>query len=170
MKALERALAQAWRRLVAAAFGRLLVDVAMARPPDFVIGGPGDPYIWRWHLFRRRWAPGAYLHRVIRSDDDRALHDHPWWNVSIILAGSYVEHTIAAGGIHVRRTRRPGAVVFRRARAAHRLEITDGDCWTLFLRGPVVRRWGFHCPERGWVFWRDYVAEDPGEIGAGCGS
>lgn len=35
-----------------------------------------------------------------RSDDDRALHDHPWVNMSILLEGTYTEHTIAQGGVH----------------------------------------------------------------------
>lgn len=42
-------------------------------------------------------------------------------------------------------------------------------CFTLFAFGPAVREWGFHCPQRGWVHWRDFTAADkPGEIGAGC--
>ena len=42
-----------------------------------------------------------YLHEFSRSDDDRALHDHPWlFNLSVLLSGTYVEHTIDAGGIH----------------------------------------------------------------------
>ncbi len=43
-------------------------------------------------------------------------------------------------------------------------------CWTIFLFGPTVRDWGFHCPQRGWVHWREFTAADkPGEVGRGCG-
>jgi hypothetical protein len=54
----------------------------------------------RWWVIPRNKFFNIYLHHFLHSDDDRALHDHPWWNVSILLrSGSYVEHTIAAGGV-----------------------------------------------------------------------
>ena len=69
-------------------------------------------------------------------------------------------------------------------RHAHRIELPqrvlrrhDGTVygrvpvptWTLFLFGPTVRDWGFHCPERGWVHWKEFTAAGrPGEIGKGC--
>lgn len=148
-----------------------LIAHAQKRPPDFVIGGSARPYLLRWWLSRRaKWLPGAYLHCFLRSDDDRALHDHPWPNVSILLRGEYTEHTIAAGGIHRREILRAGDWRFRLSgRFAHRIELHDGPCWTLFLRGPVYRQWGFHCPDRGWVHWREFTAPtDSGVVGKGC--
>src|SRR5690606_8175675 len=100
------------------------------RAPDFVVGAdnPEGPYLNRWFLTPwRRWQhqlgqrakadptwwnrtaarlsrllPNLYLHQFLRDDDDRALHDHPSCGVSFILAGGYIEHTIAAGGVHHR--------------------------------------------------------------------
>ena len=143
--------------------------MTMFRKPDMVIGERDRPYLNRWWLIpRTRWF-NVYLHTIHRDDDDRALHDHPWWNLSILLAGSYVEHTINAGGVHVRKLREAGDLVFRRARAAHRLEIARGPCWTLFITGPKLRSWGFHCPN-GWVPWREFTdPTDSGRIGRGCG-
>ncbi|MGE0425288.1 MAG: hypothetical protein AB7O88_23720 [Reyranellaceae bacterium] len=139
------------------------------RPPDVVIGGADNPYLKRWWLIPRNRFFNVYLHRFLRSDDDRALHDHPWWNLSMLLDGRYVEHTISAGGINVRTERRAGDWKFRRANAAHRIELVDGPCWTLFITGPRLREWGFHCP-RGWVHWRDFTSGPRGEtIGKGCG-
>jgi hypothetical protein len=144
-----------------------LVAIGESRPPDFVIGGDERPYMYRWFLIpRNRWF-NVYLHRFYRSDDDRALHDHPWFNVSILLRGSYVEHSILAGGIHRHVPRKAGAFKFRAPWTAHRIEIAE-PCWTLFLTGPVVREWGFHC-EAGWRPWREFVDErDSGAIGRGC--
>ena len=141
----------------------------MARAPDFIIGGHDNPYMLRWWVIPRNRLFNIYLHQILRDDDDRALHDHPWVNCSILLEGSYVEHTIAAGGIHVRKIRKAGAVVLRRATAAHRLELVAGQpCRSLFLTGPRIREWGFHCP-RGWILWKAFTAEDDsGAIGAGC--
>ena len=33
----------------------------------------------------------ARLHHILRSDHDRALHDHPWPNASFVLSGGYWE-------------------------------------------------------------------------------
>ncbi len=144
-----------------------LAQHVMCRNPDFIIGGLDDPYMIRWFVIpRNRWF-NIYLHRIVRDDDDRALHDHPWVNCSVLLEGAYWEHTIAAGGINVRKLRGPGSVVLRRPSQAHRLEVV-GEAVSLFITGPRVREWGFHCPDRGWVHWQKFVAaSDAGAIGAG---
>lgn len=146
-----------------------LIAFSDRRPPDLIIGGNDDPYLRRWWLIpRNRWF-NVYLHHFMRSDDDRALHDHPWWNLSILLDGRYVEHTIDAGGINRRAERHAGQMKFRRACAAHRIELVDWPCWTLFITGPRLRDCGFHC-RRGWVPWQQFTKpENPGEIGRGCG-
>jgi hypothetical protein len=140
------------------------------REPDLIIGPAEDPYMWRWWLIPRNRFFNVYLHCFWRSDDDRALHDHPWANCSILLAGKYVEHTISAGGVNVRTERVAPAIKFRLSgRFAHRVELVDGNCWTLFITGPRYRQWGFHCPDKGWVHWEDFTApENSGEIGRGC--
>lgn len=134
------------------------------RAPDFVIGPKEAPYLRRWWVIpRNRWF-NIYLHEILQNDDDRALHDHPWINCSIPIRGGYRE--ITPRGTFMRRTWRP---VLRRATAAHRLEIIDGKpCWSLFITGPVIRQWGFHCP-KGWRFWKDFVSDrDSGQVGRGC--
>ena len=146
-----------------------LIAYSEKRKPDVVIGGDADPYMRRWWLIPRNRVFNIYLHHFMRSDDDRALHDHPWWNLSILLRGRYVEHTISAGGINRKIERRAGQMKFRGAKAAHRIELIDGPCWTVFITGPVLRSWGFHC-RRGWVHWQKFTKpEKPGEIGSGCG-
>lgn len=153
---------------------------ARNRTPDLVIGGAKRPYMRRHWLLPRNRFFNVYVHEFLRSDDDRALHDHPWlFNASWLIEGEYLEHTIAAGGIHVRTYRKTGAFKFRWGPAPHRVELlefkrysgewTTEPCWTVFFTGPVVRDWGFHCPERGWVHRRDFAdPNDPGEIGKGC--
>lgn len=142
--------------------------IADRRPPDFVVGGKEDPYLMRWWVIPRNRFFNVYLHHFLRSDDDRALHDHPWWNLSILLRGEYTEHTIAAGGVHRAVIRRAGQFKFRGAKSAHRIELHNGPCWTLFLTGPTLRTWGFHCP-RGWRPWKEFVDDrDSGKVGRGC--
>ena len=148
---------------------RLMAVAFFGRAPDVVIGGDERPYLKRWWLIPRNRLFNIYLHHFLRSDDDRALHDHPWVNLSILLAGEYTEHTIAAGGINHRVRRRAGDMKLRRPSAAHRIELHAGPCWTLFLTGPTVRSWGFHCPA-GWRHWRLFTnpADGGRTIGRGC--
>ena len=141
---------------------------ASRREPDFVIGNRNNPYLERWWIIPRNRFFNIYLHRFLKSDDDRALHDHPWINCSILINGEYVEHTIAAGGIQYRNHYVTGDIKFRRAKYAHRVELINGQCWTLFITGPVIREWGFHCVH-GWRRWQEFVDQrDSGQIGRGC--
>lgn len=140
------------------------------RQPDFVIGDHSNPYLRRWWIIpRNRWC-NVYLHQILRSDDDRALHDHPWWNVSILLRGAYRE--VIPHPVYPRTTthkrRSAGSIVLRRATALHRLEVARGPVWSLFITGPRVREWGFACPQ-GWVRWDVFTSpKDSGQIGRGC--
>lgn len=148
---------------------RALGRIGFGRDPDFIIGQPGNDYLRRWFVIPRNNYFNIYLHQFIRSDDDRALHDHPWWNVSLLLDNEYVEHTIGAGGVNHRKLYKAGDLKFRSARYAHRVELTAGSCWSLFITGPKVRDWGFHCSTR-WVPWQEFTNPvNPGEIGRGCG-
>lgn len=130
------------------------------RKPDFIIG---DNYMHRWFIIPRNKYFNIYLHKIMKNDDDRALHDHPWWSISILLKGKLKEVLKAT----VRYPRR-FIPLLRSAKLAHRLEIVEGPAWTLFITGPVIRSWGFHCP-KGWVPWKEFVdSRDKGQVGKGC--
>ena len=134
------------------------------RAPDFIIGGRDNPYMLRWWLIPRNEVFNLYYHRILRDDDDRALHDHPWPGFSIMMQGALREITPEGPRII-----RQGECVYRGPEFAHRLELIDGaPAETLFITGPKVRSWGFHCPQ-GWIHWRDFVGDDTGTIGRGCG-
>lgn len=135
------------------------------RAPDFIIGEPVDPYLLRWWMIPRNDFGNHYRHLIVKDDDDRALHDHPWDSVSVVLSGTLCE--ILPGGDS--RILEVGQPYFRKATDAHRLIVVEGPVWTDFFTGPKVRDWGFHC-EQGWVHWEDFTARDnPGALGRGCG-
>lgn len=152
------------------------------RDPDFIIGPNDNPYLLRWYLWPKNRFCNLYLHKFLRSDDDRALHDHPWWFISILLRGSYSEVT----NNRIIRRRNRLSIAFRKAEHRHRvvldkeLTLNSQDLpldlgvkflpvWTLVLTGPRVREWGFWCPN-GFVHWRDFTKGNKGEeIGKGCG-
>lgn len=135
----------------------------MRREPDFVIGGD---YMRRWYIIPRNERLNLYLHETLRSDDD-VMHDHPWDNTSLLISGGYVEHTPEAS-YH----RLPGDIISRKATDVHRLELVgDQPSISLFMTGPKIRDWGFHCPN-GWVPWQVFTGgyhNGRSDKGAGCG-
>lgn len=146
------------------ALDRRFVKMTVHRVPDQVIGDPKDPYLERWYIIpRNRWC-NVYFHLFCRSDDDRALHDHPWVNLSVLLHGVYLEITPGRETV-----REAGEIVLRGARRAHRIALLNGKARTLFITGPRVRTWGFHCPH-GWRDWRLFTNPATGgnTIGRGC--
>ena len=130
-------------------------------PPDLIIG---DNYLHRWYIIPRNRFFNIYVHHIMKSDDDRALHDHPWWSVSFKLWGRMYEILPTKF-----RTPRLFVPIVRSPRMAHRLVILPGEsCWTLFITGPRLREWGFWC-HQGWRPWYEYVSgADRGQIGKGC--
>ncbi len=118
-----------------------------------------DLYMRRWRIGHRfRWS--LRIHHIVRSDRDRELHDHPFDFVSLILWGGYVEitptrFTDPEGTPNHRRWYGPGSIIRRKAENLHRLELKR-PAWTLVLRGPIRREWGF-VTTMGWVPWQDFV-------------
>lgn len=134
-----------------------------------------EDYLHRWFLLggpTTGWG-ALMLHRFIRSDAD-VLHDHPWAFWSLVLAGGYWETVPAPGGDKAAgpfrtRWRGPGSLGYRPAETAHRVTIPAGrESWTLVLRFPKKRSWGFWCPAFGWRPWREHLAAER-LTSAGCG-
>lgn len=152
-------------RLLAKGVLRLAERHMSRHAPDRVIGGVENPYMLRWFVLpRNRWF-NIYLHNIVRSDDDRAEHDHPWISLSLMLRGVMGEYCNGRF-----RSISAGSLIYRGAAFKHRLVIPkSGSVVTVFVTGPKVREWGFWCP-RGFVHWRDFTAGPNGEtVGKGCG-
>lgn len=137
--------------------------------PHFIIGGIDNPYMLRWWVIPRNPMLNIFIHKFVRSDDDRALHDHPWPFMSFLLSGSYQEITDTS--IILRQRFSSG---IHKASHRHRVVLLEGaqrrelPCWTLVITGPKIREWGFWCP-RGFVHWKSFTAPaDKGQIGGGC--
>lgn len=141
--------------------------------PHFYIGGQGNPYLLRWYILPRNHWLNIYLHKFVRDDDDRALHDHPWWFISWIVSGSYFEHI--GNGPNDLIYRKRWSIAYRPATHKHRVELLGSilcnpqPCWTIVITGPKSRVWGFWCP-KGFVPWHEFVDHtDEGNTGKGCG-
>ena len=132
-----------------------------------VIGSPDDPLLVRYIIFRCP-AFGVFIHHMYRSDYDRAIHNHPWQFVSVVLKGGYTEiHDQTIDGSQTSITHKPGSVLVRPAEWRHRFCLpiiremaTDGmvvyqKSITLVIVGRRTQKWGFFT-DRGWCWWRKY--------------
>ncbi len=98
----------------------------------------------RWWLLKPRWwtfGIGIRLHHIMESDNDRHLHDHPWWWISFILDGSYREYSLEyRQGVVFK----AGSIRFNPRCRWHRLELlSNSGVWSIFVTGPYTQTWGF---------------------------
>lgn len=155
---------------------RLLLWVtARMEDPRVIYDREGEsPYLSRWYLLGHRPPTDAelhdqvvddgyrglnlYLHRFHRSDDDGALHSHPWtWGLSLVLVGGYSEERRVGDSV-IRRTVQPWRLNFLRQDTYHRVDLQEEDAWTLFLVGPKCSTWYFWDRERrARLQWRTFI-------------
>ena len=134
-----------------------------------------EPYLHRWYLIRTtRFA--VFIHKFIRSDEDRALHDHPWNFFVIPIWRGYIEHSDKACDCGICKNnpgrakdfprlpvqRRVWPIISSRYRTGtyrHRVElIKDKPAWSIFIRFKEQRDWGFW-PKEGFIQWNKWWQE-----------
>jgi hypothetical protein len=83
---------------------------------------------------------GLYLH-CLHAEDRPGPHGHPWWFVSLVLAGSYREAVHYLDGSVAHREHRRFRPALLRMSQAHKITRIDGLVWTLVLAGPYHEDW-----------------------------
>ena len=124
-----------------------------------------EGYMERWWLFnatlpmndgkgrRFEWLPSIRIHHILRADDARYPHSHPWAARTIILRGWYFERRDE--GVFFRRR---GDTATLRHDEFHNIKmVSPGGVWTLFVSWRWRHVWGFRTP-KGVVPWREYLA------------
>lgn len=124
------------------------------------ITAPTDPnelYLRRWYIFRCPWF-GVMLHKILREDVDRDMHDHPWAFVSFVLRGGYSQER--ADDYFGEDKYNEKVEWFNRIphNSFHRISwLYRVPTWTLVFTGPKRSSWGF-LVDGEWVPYRDYIA------------
>lgn len=124
--------------------------------PAKTIGNPANPdgpLLVRYFLRGESGgdAPKVFIHHLLRSDEDRAFHDHPWDFTTFLLTGRYIEHTPHGDTYYA-----APAVLQRKAEHKHWLELPDGPMWTMLLVGHRRREWGFWASDMPWTHWQQF--------------
>jgi hypothetical protein len=121
-----------------------------------------NPFVW----LCQKLDVAARVHCILRSDDARAFHDHPWPYLTIILKGGYYEvrPMYDKSGLYLgdeTKWHGPGSILFRPAKSWHRLVILEGQpAWTVFITGKYQQRWGFLPQPKTKISYRDYLGLD----------
>jgi hypothetical protein len=112
----------------------------------------GLPYLERyfvagWSPSNGQTGPAIFLHHFVASDAREQMHSHPWGlAVSLILVGGYREERCNPAGRRTAHDFRPGDVNVIAADDVHRIDLLDGDCWSLFVAGEFEKAWTFVPP------------------------
>lgn len=121
-----------------------------------IISKEGIVHFRRYRLLSTPWF-NLYLHQILKSDEDRHFHDHPWSFRSYILRGSYEEQFRCPpdfNATHYRRYRRYD-LVRHPAEDVHSLTLVTPEVWTLVLTSGRARVWGYQT-EQGWIDFKTY--------------
>lgn len=100
------------------------------------LGLPACPYLVRWAVETK--IGSIRVHSWHGPDDDRAFHDHPWWFLTFVIKGGYVDKN-PNGDEHLHAP----AIKFRPALHRHTVVPDPGGAVTLLITGPKIRSWGF---------------------------
>lgn len=152
-------------------FGEAILDLFFECKT--IVNCAHEPYLHRWFIIRTKYF-GFFVHKFVRSDEDRALHDHPWSFIVLPIWRGYIEHSdreepCNAGAISLAPARLPVrrrvlpilGLRFRDTTYRHRVELlTDKNgqpkaAWSLFFRFEKVRTWGFWGPD-GFIDWNKW--------------
>ncbi|QXI02969.1 hypothetical protein HV782_013645 [Pseudomonas monsensis] len=172
-----------WRILAKVLARPAIADRLIARaaltPYQHIMSADGtEMYMGRWWLFNPYsrethkpalwWCPWSLrIHHIMRPDEDRDLHDHPWNARTIILRGWYTEqrllqsddpvlHQLLMKASELRQSfdaafqatehldRRPGDTARLNHGEYHRIDqVSPGGVITLFITGKWRGDWGF---------------------------
>lgn len=99
------------------------------------LGKPECPYAYRWVFYTPFFS--IRLHHFVRSDDKRFYHDHPWWFITFVLKGFYID--VSDKGDDLLKT---FSIRYRKRNHKHFVVVPE-EVWTILLTGPVKQKFKF---------------------------
>lgn len=127
-----------------------------------------NPYFETKGLRQFKWFPlSLRIHKIVKEDNDRHLHDHPWNARTFILKGWYKEERLYEGwsadfweGTEIIK-RKAGDTARLNFGEYHRItEVPDEGVYTIFITGKYQGTWSFLVEGKG-VPYKEYLGLEP---------
>jgi hypothetical protein len=120
-----------------------LVALAKLRPYSWLKDQDGSVYMERSRAWDDIGGTHARVHRIMRPDHDRDLHNHPFDYRTFVLDGWYIEVYLDAHGVERSRTISAGQTAYSSGTFHRIAAVSPGGVTTLFVMGPDSGRWWF---------------------------
>jgi hypothetical protein len=135
---------------------RVWVDEVKANPPQLDFAHKADDVedvFVHVMCVNRNWLRALFVHRWIKPDP-YPPHDHPGFNVSIIVDGEFTEQVghrlFKWTGKEKIRYRRPGDVIIRDPWTTHTLQLTSKEGTTVYIQGFEFKDFFYWCKGK-WI-------------------
>lgn len=104
------------------------------------------------------------FHEILSEDKTPFLHSHPFYYMSVVLKGGYIEELLKDGEI-IEKKHKVGSIILRRPKDFHRIKSIQGPSKTLFMTWKVNERWslkkhsevsceGYEFPQKNGIYFR----------------
>jgi hypothetical protein len=133
-----------------------------------IVSKEGVVHFRRYRLLSTPWF-NIYIHNILKSDEDRDPHDHPFSFIAFMFWGSYQEEWLGAYEDHCywdpplgygwnmrTQIRRIGSIFWHMAKDFHKITLRTKSVWTLvFASGRKRPGWGYQT-KKGWIHFKEY--------------
>jgi hypothetical protein len=133
-----------------------------------IVSKEGVVHFRRYRLLSTPWF-NLYVHNILRSDEDKDPHDHPFGFIALMFWGSYLEEWRCAKEDYrywappkgfdnplEKSVRSIGSLYYHAAKDFHRITLCSPSVWTLVLASGRKRPgWGYQT-KNGWVHFKEY--------------
>lgn len=122
-----------------------------------IISKNGVVYFRRYRLLQTPWF-GIYVHQILKSDQERHPHDHPFSYSSLILSGAYHEDVWYSPDFKKRLSQSyyQGDVVEHSKLDFHKISLLTKEVWTLVFASGRTRTWGYLLKDGSWIDHKEY--------------
>lgn len=121
-----------------------------------IMSKEGVVHFRRYRLISTPWF-NIYVHQILKSDEDKHFHDHPWHFASLLLKGAYRERSSYSPrwSSVITFDYYAGQIVRHLAHDAHSLTLLTSSVWTLVFTFGKKRVWGYQT-DNGWIDFKTY--------------
>jgi hypothetical protein len=123
-----------------------------------IVSKEGEVHFRRYRVLITPWFD-IYLHHILKSDQDKDMHDHPFSFKSLILSGAYQEICERHPDFSKLEIKEylMGDVVSHCGEDIHKISLLTDSVWTLVFASKHYRMWGYRFnKDKHWIDFDTY--------------